>query len=94
MSKQVVQTRNTDAKGRLTLGEAYANRTVLVQQRGNELIFRLARVIPEQEAWLHDNKEALASVRNGLRQARAGKFAEKGPDLKRAADFAEQLEDE
>ena len=44
------QTKNTDAKGRLTLGEAFANRTVLVERRGDELIVKLARVIPENEA--------------------------------------------
>ena len=73
-------TRNADNKGRLTLGDRFANQTVLVEDRGDELIIRLARVIPASEAWLYENDEALAMVRRGLKQARAGKRA-KPPNL-------------
>lgn len=73
--------RNTDSKGRITLGESYANRTMLIEERGDEIVLRLARVIPEQESWLYENDKALASLRRGLKQARAGAFAKKGPDL-------------
>jgi hypothetical protein len=38
-------------------------------------LIKLARVIPEREAWLYENKEAVASVRRGLNQAASGKFA-------------------
>jgi len=87
-------TKITDSRGRLTLGEAFANRTVIVEEQGSgEFLVRLARVIPEQEAWLYDNPEALNSVRRGLTQARAGEINRKGPDLKAAAKLAEQLED-
>lgn len=84
-------TKNTDSKGRLTLGEAYANRTVLVEEReGGEIVLRLARVIPEREAWLYDNPGALAQVRRGLGEARARKFA-KAPDLESAARVAARI---
>ncbi len=90
MSKRVTQTKNTDSKGRLTLGEAYANRTVIVENRGNEIVVRLARVIPEGEAWLYNNSTALAAVRRGLKQARSRELSD-GPDLAKAAKLAEQL---
>ena len=93
MAKQSVVAKNTDSKGRLTLGEAFANRTVLVEHHGDEVIVRLARVIPERESWLYENKEALASVRRALKQAKEGRFAAKAPDLMAAAALAEQLED-
>jgi hypothetical protein len=93
MDKSNVLARNTDSKGRLTLGEAYANRTVIVKNRGDELIIQLARVIPEKEAWLYDNPEALTAVRRGLKQARSGRFAKKRPDLNAAARLAGKLED-
>jgi hypothetical protein len=95
MGKNAMVTKNTDSKGRLTLGESFANRTVIIEDHGEgELLVRLARVIPEREAWLYDNKEALAAVRRGLKQATEGKFAKKGPDLKSAAALAEELQDD
>jgi len=42
--------RSVDSKGRLTLGEAYANRAVIVEERQDgELLIKPARVIPETE---------------------------------------------
>jgi hypothetical protein len=93
--KSISATKNVDSKGRLTLGESFANRTVLVEDRGKgEVLITLARVIPEREAWLYDNKKALASVRRGLNQAASGKFATKGPDLGAAAALSDLLQDD
>jgi hypothetical protein len=39
--------RHADSKGRITLGERFANRTVLVEAVGDDLLIRLARVVPE-----------------------------------------------
>ncbi|MDQ3259249.1 MAG: hypothetical protein M3Q00_00450 [Pseudomonadota bacterium] len=91
-----IQTRHksTDSKGRVTLGAHFANRAVIVEHRGDdEVVVRLARVIPEGEAWLYENPKALASVRRGLDQARKGNVTKNPPDLKAAAKLAEQLED-
>ena len=91
-----IQTRHksTDSKGRVTLGGHFANRSVIVEHRGDdEVVVRLARVIPEGEAWLYENPKALSAVRRGLDQARKGKIARKKPDLNAAAKLAEQLED-
>ena len=90
--KETAQAKNVDAKGRLTLGEAFANRTVIVEEHGEgEVLVRLARVIPQREAWLYENDVALAAVRRGLQQARGRKFAKK-PDLEAAAELADQLQ--
>ncbi len=86
--------KNTDSKGRVTLGAHFANRDVIIEQRSaDEVIVRLARVIPESEAWLYKNPNALAAVRLGLEQARAGGVTKNPPDLKAAAKLARQLED-
>ena len=78
----------------MTLGGHFANRAVIVEHRSDdEVIVRLARVIPEREAWLYENPKALASVRRGLEQARKGNVTKKPPDLKAAAKLAKQLED-
>ena len=86
--------KNTDSKGRVTLGGHFANRAVIVEHRSDdEVIVRLARVIPEREVWLYKNPKALASVRRGLDHARKGKVAKNPPDMKAAVKLAKQLED-
>lgn len=86
--------KNTDSKGRVTLGGHFANRAVIVEHRSDdEVVVRLARVIPEREVWLYENPKALASVRRGLAQARKGNVTKNPPDLKAAAKLVEQLED-
>ena len=86
--------KNADSKGRVTLGDHFANRAVIVERRSeDEVVIRLARVIPEREAWLYENPEALASVRRGLDQARKGEVAKNPPDMKAPAKLAAQLED-
>lgn len=93
MTKPSFQTRNIDSKGRLTLGEAFANRAVIVEDRGDEIVLRLARVIPEREAWLYENPTARDAVRRGLNQARRGELSD-GPDLGKAAKLADKLQDD
>jgi len=86
--------KSTDSKGRLNLGGRFANRAVIVEHLSDdEVIVRLARVIPEREAWLYENPEALASLRRGLDQARKGEVAKNPPDLKAAAILASKLAD-
>ena len=86
--------KSTDSKGRVTLGGHFANRAVIVEHRSeDEVIVRLARVIPEREEWLYKNPQALSSVRRGLDQARKGDVTKNPPDLKAAAKLAKQLED-
>ena len=86
--------KSTDSKGRVTLGGHFANRAVIVEHRSDdEVVVRLARVIPEREVWLYENPKALASVRRGLDRARKGNVTKNPPDLKAAAKLAGQLED-
>ena len=92
--KYTTLTKNVDAKGRLTLGESFANHTVLMEMHGEgEVLIKLARVIPAREAWLYENKAALASVRRGLAQAAERQFVA-GPDLSASAALAAQLQDD
>jgi hypothetical protein len=88
-----VETKTTDSKGRVVLSKKFANRTVIVEEVSDtEILIKLARVIPEREAWLFENPAALSAVRKGLAQARARHFVP-GPDLEADADFVAQLED-
>jgi hypothetical protein len=86
-------TKTADGKGRVVLGGQFANRAVIVERISDtEMVVKLARVIPESEAWLYDNAVALASVRKGLSQARRGQLS-KGPDLDADEKLAAALED-
>jgi len=82
--------RQSDSKGRVTLGEAFANRTFIIREEGGSLILEPARVIPEREAWIYENERAIASVRRGLAEAKARKFAA-APDLERAKKIADKI---
>ena len=84
------ETKQTDGRGRISLGAGFANRTFLVEEAGDCVVIRPARVIPEDEAWLYANKEALEEVREGLAQARRGEVV-KGPSLEKARRLAAKM---
>ena len=87
-------TKTADSKGRIALGSRFANRMVIVEELDDtEVRITLAQVIPEREAWLYKNPKALASVRRGLTQAKAGEFSKSPPDLHQDAQLAEQIDD-
>ncbi len=68
-------TAQVDKKGRLTLGRRFAGKMVIVQNiDASSVVVTAAVVIPEREAWLYQNKAALAAVRCGLQQARKRQF--------------------
>jgi hypothetical protein len=91
--KQVMTTKLVDKKGRLMLGSAFAGRMVIVDDSDPEqIVISPAVAIPEREAWLYKNKEALNRVRKGLQQARESQFSESPPDLDKDAALADQLE--
>ena len=90
----MLDVKNTDGKGRVTLGSRFANRTVLVEETADgDVLIRPAKVIPEREAWLYENPKALAMVRRGLEQARKRQFV-KGPNLKADLKYVNSLPDD
>jgi hypothetical protein len=79
-------TKTVDARGRIALGPRYANRLVIVREhKDGALEIIPAEAIPAREAWLFKNAEARKAVHAGIKEARAGEFAEP-PDLKPDAD--------
>jgi len=79
-------TKSADSKGRVTLGDKFANRTVLVRTVSEtEVVVELATVVPDRELWLHKNKQALAEVERGLADAAAGRFAKSPPKIGKRA---------
>lgn len=78
-----LEAKKTDDQGRVTFGPRFANRVVKVVDTDDSA---LARIVPENEAWLYESPEALESVLEGIDDAKNRRFAEP-PDL--AADCDE-----
>lgn len=51
-------------------------------------------VIPQREAWLYENKKALAQVRRGLADAKAGELAKLPPAPALDAKYPDSIPDE
>ena len=87
-------TKTVDSKGRVALGKEFANCPVMIQRVGpNEIRVIKARVIPEDEAWLWDNEEALGMVKSGIEQAKRHAFADSPPDLDADGFLVDALDD-
>jgi hypothetical protein len=74
------QTVRPDSKGRVALG-AYAKGVSsyrIHQEKDGRLILEPYAEVPAREAWLYKNKKALESVKQGLRDAKAGKVHDLG----------------
>lgn len=86
--------RVVDSKGRLNLGQRFANATVLLDEAEDGTItLKRALTIPVDEVWLFENQAALNSVLTGIHEAREGKFSQSPPDLDAAASWVEDLQD-
>ena len=69
-----------DAKKRLSLGEALGDATAFNIYRNplGQLILDPVKTIPASEMWLYENAQALASVKQGLRESAEGKSVYRG----------------
>lgn len=69
-----------DAKKRLSLGEALRGATAFNIYRNplGQLILDPVKTIPASEMWLYETPEALASVKQGLRESAEGKSIYRG----------------
>jgi hypothetical protein len=75
-----------DAKKRLSLGEAMQGATAFNIYRNSlgQLVLDPVKTIPASEMWLYENAEALASVKQGLRESAEGKSVYRGSFAKHA----------
>jgi hypothetical protein len=75
-----------DAKKRLSLGEALGSARAYNIYRNplGQLILDPVRTIPASEMWLYENSQALASVKQGLRESAEGKSVYRGSFAKHA----------
>jgi hypothetical protein len=96
MQKHLEQcTKNVDSTGKINLGPAFANQTVLIQYKENgEVLIRLTERPPNTETWLSENEQALALVHQGLEEAQNGEFSLNPPNLQESFSFAQLIPDE
>jgi len=64
-----------DSKGRITLGKRASEFSgyLMKERTDGSILLEPLMEVSAKEAWLYQNKEALASVRRGLKQASQGK---------------------
>jgi hypothetical protein len=77
-----------DAKKRLSLGEALRGATAYNIYRNplGQLILDPVKTVPASEMWLYENAQALASVKQGLRESAEGKSIDRGSFAKYAKE--------
>jgi hypothetical protein len=75
-----------DAKRRLSLGEASRGATAYNIYRNalGQLVLDPVKTVPVSEMWLYENAQALASVKQGLRESAEGKTVYRGSFAKHA----------
>lgn len=89
---RVTESLKVDAKGRVTLGQEFANSIVLVERHDEKVIIRRGQVVPAREAWVHRSPATSKSLSRALADASAGR-AVKGPSLKSASKLAARIKD-
>ena len=70
-----------DAKKRLTLGQAMVHAGVaynVYRNRLGQIMLDPVKAVPAYEAWLFENKPALAAVKRGLAESAAGRTKKRG----------------
>ncbi len=70
-----------DAKKRLSLGVALESGSVaynIYRNRLGQIVLDPLKAVPAYEAWLFENKQALASVKRGLAQSAEGRTKKLG----------------
>src|SRR5579863_8060990 len=77
-----------DAKKRLSLGGALSDVTAYNIYRNplGQIILDPVKAVPASEMWLYENPQALASVKQGLRESAEGKSVYRGSFAKHARE--------
>jgi hypothetical protein len=79
---QEIDTRTIDDRKRVTLGDLLKDfkRVKLYRNPLGELLLRPVVEVPASEAWLFENKKALESVLEGIRDAAEGRISKLDPN--------------
>jgi hypothetical protein len=76
-----------DAKKRLSLGEVISGGAYNVYRNAlGQIVLDPVKAVPVSEMWLYENEQALASVKQGLRESNEGKSVYRGSFAKYAKE--------
>jgi hypothetical protein len=77
-----------DAKKRLSLGQAVSDATAynIYTNSLGQVILDPVKAVPASEMWLYENPQALASVKQGLRESAEGKRVYRGSFARHAKE--------
>lgn len=69
-----------DGKGRVTLGAIVqpGEQFTIYREPSGNIVLQPVKIVPANEAWLWENKTALAAVLQGMREAEEGKTQDLG----------------
>jgi len=73
--KLVTEMQKPDAKKRLSIGQAMEDAAAYNIYRNplGQIVLDPVKAVPLHEAWLYENKEAMASVKRGIADSAAGR---------------------
>lgn len=80
------QTVHPDSKGRITLGALAkgVDSFIMSQDKNGDIVLKPMVSIPARELWLYQNKKALKSVLQGIKEIGEGKHITRGSYAKYA----------
>jgi len=73
-----------DSRGRITIPKEMLSTHVSgfrIKQKGSHLILEAVTEIPLQERWVFEDKEAISSLKRGLKDAERGRFSKLPNDI-------------
>jgi hypothetical protein len=85
----ITELQKPDAKKRLALGQVMDRPGVvynLYRNRIGQIVLDPVKAVPAYEAWLFENREALASVQRGLADSASGRTKDLGSFAEHAAE--------
>jgi len=86
--------KKSESKGRLTLGNEFAESTFIVERKKNGSILlkpAVSLVVPKEEAWFYQNQQAQKALAAGLEDAKNGKLS--AIDLSKDIVLADSIDD-
>ena len=79
--------RTPDAQGRIVIGKEHVGQTFSIERMPDgDIVLHPVMVIHQREAWLYNNPEAMAGLKEGIAQAERGEIHDLGSFVEYAVE--------